>query len=236
MMVELRPHTPNSANLMATAILDIDHEEIQKLAKWLNQSNLDNHSFLQKAHLHLVKILRPVYSVDECQCASRTLQNGRGSCSQRMACLEAVARARGIPTRVRAFRVKGSFWYPRFRFARGFIPRRILLVWPQFYVSEGWLDFDELHAPMEQLAAGTADGFKNDGESLFEAVRNTPVDFLGKTCGLACAKPEQNLSRFVVVDEGIIDTRDEAFERFGSFQSTLRGKVFEFVFGDRKSS
>lgn len=228
--------TPNSANLKATTILDIGHEEVRKLAESLNQSIPDDLSFLRKAHLHLVNILRPVYSVDEWQCVSRTLQKGRGSCSQRMACLEAVARAKGIPTRVRAFCVKGNFWYPRFRLARCFIPKRILLVWPQFFLRGAWLDFDELHAPMEQLAAGTTDGFRNDGESLFEAVQNTPIDFLGKTCGLACAKPGHNLSKFVLADEGFFDTRDEAFERFGSFQHTLRGLAFELVFGDRKSS
>jgi len=153
-----------------------------------------------------------------------------------MASLEAVARAAGIPTRVRVLHVKGSFWYPRFRFSRWFIPERILLVWPQFHVGEAWLDFDELHLPMADLVATAQQGFRNDAESLFEAVRNQPVDFTGKTCGLMCAKPEHDLSMFVLKDEGFFDTRDEAFEHFGSFQHTLRGRVFEMVFGNRKST
>ncbi|HYN14350.1 MAG TPA: transglutaminase domain-containing protein [Terriglobales bacterium] len=224
---------PASANLRATAILDIDHKEVRKLAETL-EPNPPDRTFLQKAHLHLVQTLRPVYSVNEWQPASRTLQKGRGSCSQRMACLEAIARAGGIATRVRAFFVKGSFWYPRFRFSRWFIPKSILLVWPQFFLEGLWKDFDELYAPMAQLAASAAPEFTNDGESLFEAVQNTPVDFLGKTCGLECAKPEHNLSKFVLADEGFFDTRDEVFERFGSFQDTPRGWVFEAVFGDKK--
>ncbi len=41
---------------------------------------------------------------------------------------------------------------------------------------------------------------------------------------------------FVLKDEGLFDTRDEVFERFGSLRQTLRGSVFEMVFGDRKST
>jgi len=137
---------------------------------------------------------------------------------------------------VHAFAVEGRFWYPRFRFTRPFIPDSVLLVWPQFYVGDRWLDFDELHAPIDQMAADAKGGFTNAGESIFEAVKNTPIDFMGKTCGLACSRPEHDLSRFLVENYGLFDTRDEAFEQFGSFQNTLRGRVFELVFGDRKSS
>jgi len=165
-----------------------------------------------------------------------TLKKGRGSCSQRAALLEAIARAAQIPSRVHGFAVKGSFWYPRFRFTRFFIPKTVLLVWPQFLVEDKWLDFDELHASIDQIAARAPGGFTNSGESLFEAVVDTPVDFLGKTCGLSCARPEHDLSRFLLKDCGVFDTRDDAFERLGSFQHTLRGRAFELVFGDRKSS
>jgi hypothetical protein len=226
---------PQTANLKATAILDIDHQEVRRLAKALIQPGQSDRIYLQSSHLRLSELIRPVYSVDEWQPVSKTLRKTQGSCSQRMACLEAVARAAGIPTRVRALYVKGTFWYPRFRLARPFIPKRILLVWPQFFLQGMWVDFDEIYSPIEQLAA-TQHGFRNDGESLFEAVRHTPVDFLGKTCGLACAKPEHDLSKFVLDDAGFFDTRDEVFERFGSFQHTLLGHAFEAVFGGQKSS
>src|SRR5208282_576913 len=121
-----------SANLKATAILDVNCDEVRNLAESLIQSERTDRTLLQRAHQRLSQIVRPVYTVDEWQPVSKTLQKKRGSCSQRMACLEAVARAAGIPTRVRALHVKGSFWYPRFRFTRMFIPKRILLVWPQF--------------------------------------------------------------------------------------------------------
>ena len=78
-------------------------------------------------------------------------------------------------------------------------------------------------------------GFSNDRESLFEAVQDTPVDFLGKTCGMACAKPEYDLSRFILDNRGFFDTRDEVFEHLGSFHRTLRGRLFEMVLGGRKS-
>ncbi len=226
---------PQSANLKATAILDIHHEEVRRLAEALIHPGQPDRIFLQSSHLCLSQKVRPVYSVDELQPVSETLRRARGSCSQRMACLEAVARTGGIPSRVRALHVKGEFWYPRFWLSRPFIPERILLVWPQFFLQGKWVDFDEIYSPVGQLAA-TSNGFRNNGESLFEAVQHTPVDFLGKTCGLACARPEHDLSRFVLDDAGFFDTRDEVFDRFGSFKRTLRGLAFEAIFGGRKSS
>ena len=97
-------------------------------------------------------------------------------------------------------------------------------------------DFDELHGPVTQLAKTSAHGFTNDAESLFEAVEHTPVDFLGKTCGLANAIAGYDLSRFVLADKGFFDTRDEALKHFGTFYGTWRGRAFELLFGDRKSS
>ncbi len=225
-----------SANLRPTAILDVEHEEIQALARRSADSDSTDVARLRQIHNYLIALLTPVYSVKEWQPASVTLVRKRGSCSQRMALLEAVARAIGVPTRVRALDVNGKFWYPRFRFWRIFIPDRILLLWPQFLLDGEWLDFDELHRPITQLATTSARGFTNDAESLFEAVEHTPVDFLGKTCGLANAVAGHDLSQFVLADKGFFDTRDKALKHFGTFYGTWRGRAFELLFGDRKSS
>lgn len=227
---------PAAANLRPTAILDYEREEVRSLASTVADKGHPNATELRRIHSHLVTTLRPVYSVNEWQPSSITLQRRRGSCSQRMACLEAVARAAGIPTRVQALRVKGKFWFPRFRAARWFIPETVLLLWPQFFVEDEWCDFDELYAPMEKLVAGNDRGFTNDGESLFEAVQHTPIDFVGKTCGMNCAKPQHNLTGLVSSTEGCFDTRDEALEQLGSFQFTIRGRIFELLYGDRSSS
>jgi hypothetical protein len=226
---------PRPDNLKATAILDIGSEEVRSLTDALSKAGESGRHFLQKAHRRISETIRPVYSVNEWQPVSMTLRKMQGSCSQRMACLEAVARADGFGTRVRALQVRGRFWYPRFWFSRPFIPRCILLVWPQFFVDGTWVDFDELYAPMDELAA-VSEGFKNDGETLFEAVEKMPVDFLGKTCGLSCARPGHDLSVFIREDLGFFDTRDEAFKRVGTFQKTIRGRVFEIVFGGRQAT
>jgi hypothetical protein len=227
---------PNPNNLCATPILNFEDERLKRLATDVMAADRSGLQFLRKSHLHLVQLLKPVYSVNEKQPASLTLERQRGSCSQRIAVLEAIARAAGIPTRVYAFEVRGRFWYPRFRFTRPFIPRSVLLLWPQFHVENKWVDFDELHAPIDQIAANAESGFTNAGESLFEAITDKPVDFQGKTCGLACHRPEHDLSKYVANARGMFDTRDQAFERLGSFQDTLRGRTFELIFGDRKSS
>jgi hypothetical protein len=61
-----------------------------------------------------------------------------------------------------------------------FIPKSILLVWPQFYFDGSWLDFDELYGPLADLATRANGGFSNDGESVFDTVAHMPVDFMAK--------------------------------------------------------
>lgn len=224
-------------NLQPTPILDHNAASIRSIAAALRSLSASPISFLRSAHFDLSSRIKPVYTLDEFQPASVTLAKARGSCSQRMACLEALSRANNIATRVHGLWIDGHFWYPRFYLSRPFIPRRILLAWPQFFVSDHWIDFDELHGSTEELAMRSSDGFSNAGETLFEAVAHTAVDFYGKSsqCGVVCSTTEFDLSKYVVGDEGVFDTRDELFTKFGSLQNTIRGSIFEFAFGGRKS-
>lgn len=227
--------TPNTANLKATAILDYTEASIRDIASELRRRCTADRELLRTAHRYLVEFVEPIYALNELQPASQTIRKRCGSCSQRMACLEAVARAAGIATRARALRVSGKFWYPRFRALSLFIPDSILLVWPQFYLSGAWVDFDELYGPLPDLASRADHGFSNAGESVFDAVAHTPVDFMAKTCRTGCSS-RFDLSSFVLADDGIFDTRDEVFERFGSFHTTFQGRVFEILFGGKKSA
>jgi hypothetical protein len=235
-------HAPPAAaaNLAATPILDHEHPAVRRLAGQARSAAGSHAAFVRAAHAALMRAVRPVYTLDDQLPASAVLARGAGSCSQRMACLEAVARAGGVPTRVRGLWVDGRFWYPRFRLSRPFIPARILLAWPQFLLDGAWKDFDELYASAAELAGrDPAAGFRNDGETLFEAVSHVSVDFLGKTrdCGPFCAtSPAADLSRFVLADAGLFDTRDELFARFPALIRTWRGRAFEMVFGGRKSA
>ena len=223
-----------SQNLKPTRILDWRHPSIHELAVEIGSIN-PARSFVQAAHRKLASLVKPIYDLDELQPVSVTIRKRCGSCSQRMACLEAVSRAGGICTRVRALHIAGEFWYPRFPRWTLFIPRKILLVWPQFLLDGVWVNFDELYGSIAQLATCGVPGFRNDGESLFEAVENTAVDFNGKSCGLQCASPGYDLSRFVLSDEGTFDARDEVFERFGSFQHSVRGVLFRLMFSGKAS-
>jgi hypothetical protein len=223
-------------NLKATAILDWQAPAICTLATSLRAAQVDNRELLQSAHRYLVRCLRLIYTLDELQPASVTLHKQRGSCSQRMACLEAIARAAGVPTRVRALRISGQFWYPRFRVFRAFLPADVLLAWPQFLLNEEWVGLEEIYRPLIQLAGDATEGFTNDGESIFDVVDRTPIDFQGNTCQAGCPASKFDLSGFVLADEGFFATRDDVFDRFGLLQHTVRGRAFEIIFGGRKSS
>ena len=51
--------------------------------------------YLAAAHAVVQRNIRAVYGLDDTQPASATLRRGRGSCSQRLAVLEGLARSRG---------------------------------------------------------------------------------------------------------------------------------------------
>ncbi|MGP4044697.1 transglutaminase domain-containing protein [Streptomyces sp. 2A115] len=205
---------------------------------------------LRVAHGIIARDVRPVYSVEDRRRVSRTLRLGRGSCSQRMAVLEAVARAVGVPTRVRGLLVDGVFWYPRFPRLRPLVPEQVLLAWPEFLLEREWVPIGELFGT--RTGGGDGDGltdrvgdlthrdvdvtaqdvaFTNrGGETLFDAVARTTVDWGGAaSCGApgtAC-----DLSAQVLVDLGHFDSRDELFERHGQTLCLLARTLSEPVLG-----
>jgi hypothetical protein len=128
--------------------------------------------------------------------------------------------------------VSGRFWNNRFPLARLFIPSRVLLAWPQFAINDDWCGIEEIYGSLEPRAAG-AIPFTNDGETLFEAVQSTAVDFEGKTrtCSTVC-----DLSEFVMERGRIFDARDDLFDQLGSFEDTWKGKAFEVLYADRASA
>lgn len=206
----------------ATEILDHDDPRVGAVARRV-LSEATPRDALRTAHRIIARDVRPVYSVEDGRRVSRTLRLGRGSCSQRMAALEAVARAVRVRTRVRGLLVDGTFWYPRFPRLKPFVPEQVLLAWPEFRISGAWVPIGELFDASAAAAApapASADsgvGFANSGgETLFDAVARTGVRWdacgaeAGTGPGTAC-----DLSARVVADLGHFDDRDELFARHG---------------------
>lgn len=193
----------------ATRILDHDSPAIQGL---LDRARLASASsvpldVLAHAHGMIVREVRPVYALNESVPASVTLIRGRGSCSQRLAILESVARGLGIRTRVRALGVDRAFWYPRFPRIRRLLPPEILLLWPEFDLG-GWKGAAELFGP---LGCHGGAPFTNVGaETLFEAAGRCAVDWDGVGRDSA-----QDLSGFVRADYGRFADRDQAIRELG---------------------
>lgn len=197
-----------------TPILDWRHPAVRDLASRLGSAPEDPRGYLLRAHAEIATSLRPVYGVRERQPVSRTLARGRGSCSQRLAVLEAVARAGGIPTRVEGLLVDGRFWHARAGRARHLVPDQVVLAWPEFRFGEQWVSVSELHGGLEELAAGAGDrGFSNaEAETLFEAVGRTAVDWHGRVCDRA---PGCDLSGAVRCSLGHFPSRDALFALHG---------------------
>jgi hypothetical protein len=201
-------------HLAATSILDWHARSIAQLASAVRSD--DASTTLRAAHRAIADRIRPVYALDETQPASRTLGRGRGSCSQRFAVLESVARASGIPTKVRGLSVEGRFWYPRFRLLRVFVPDRVVLAWPFFFVDDRWLSASEVFAPL-----GSSDvPFTNEGETLFDAIESAGIDWDGVTSSPG-APSMCDLSGVVGEDLGEFARRDELFRRHRTMSRAL---------------
>lgn len=203
----------------ATAILDWEQPLVAALVERVRREagpGAEARAVLQVGHGIIAREVRPVYSVEDWHPASRTLRLGRGSCSQRMAVLESVARATGVRTRVRGLLVDGAFWYPRFPRLKALVPEDVLLAWPEFLLERdqepGWVPVGELFDGV----AGGGEAFSNrGGETLFDAVARVGVDWSGSvSCG-AQGGTACDLSAQVLVDLGYFDSRDELFERHG---------------------
>ncbi|WP_262061669.1 transglutaminase-like domain-containing protein [Streptomyces sp. STR69] len=195
---------------------------------------------LRHAHRRITEAVRPVYSVQDERPVSEVLRRGRGSCSQRLAVLEAVARAAGVATRVRGLLVDGTFWYPRFPRLRRIVPDRVLLAWPEFRLDDGpsasWLAVSELFGSLGELSDGDEAGFTNSGsETLFEALSRTAIDWDGTTlcptAGAGC-----DLSAYVVADLGRFDSRDELFARHGQTLCPVARVLAEPVMGRHRAA
>ena len=206
-----------AGSLVPTRILDWKKEPVVKLigAVAAPAGESSDLALLRRAHGEITSRVRPVYSVTDDRPVSRTLTMGRGSCSQRLALLEAVARGSGIATRVRGLLVDGRFWYPRFRRIRFLVPDDVLLAWPEFLADSGWIEASELFGEIDELRALRSSGFTNsDGETLFEAIACTAVDWDGRTRGSA-GTGACNLSANVIADLGRFDSRDDLFRMHG---------------------
>jgi transglutaminase-like putative cysteine protease len=212
--------TELAGSVAPTRILDWRHPRVRDLLDELRhtqrrEADVSDAALLRAVHRLVSDRIRPVYAVDDTQPVSRTLRLGRGSCSQRLAIVEAIARAAGIPTRVRGFVVAGEFWYPRFPRLRRLVPDRVVLAWPEFWLGGRWLEVAELFGTLPELSANAGGGFTNaDGETLFDAIARTAVDWNGRTSTpISCSSCD--LSANVLVDLGRFSSRDLLFARHG---------------------
>ncbi|MET9929886.1 MULTISPECIES: transglutaminase-like domain-containing protein [unclassified Streptomyces] len=225
----------------STAVLDLEHPLTAAFADRVRREArargaMTDRDRLRTAHGIIASAVRPVYSVDDLRRVSRTLRLGRGSCSQRMAVLEAVARSLGVPTRVRGLLVDGAFWYPRFPGLRPLVPEEVLLAWPEFLLDGAWVPVTDLFAGHGARGAGAdggapaGGGFTNSGpETLFEAVARTAVDWDAPP---ACAGSAPcDLSAHLRTDLGRFASRDELFARHGQTLCLAARTLAEPVLG-----
>lgn len=201
-------------SLDATPILDHLSLDVADFASLVRVPDATDRSFVQAAHRLITARITAVYALDDLQPASVTISRRRGSCSQRLAVLEAVARWHGIPTRVRGLFVDGSFWYPRFPGLRPFLPKIVMLAWPEFLLDGGWVGAGELFGPLVAPPVGTT-GFTNaDGETLFDAVARSAVDWDGVTSPAGTCT-SCDLTAVVRGDAGYFSDRDALFDAAG---------------------
>jgi hypothetical protein len=105
------------------------------------------------------------------------------------------------------------------------------LAWPQFLVDERWVDSSELFGTLVELAEGSSPGFTNaGGETLFEALPRTALDWDGRTSDLGTCSA-CDLSARVLVDLGLYDSRDLLFREQGQTLSWVARTLVEPILG-----
>lgn len=214
----------------ASAILDWGHLRVEQLYTDITHDAMSEREFLMVAHRAIQQKVRAVYALDDTQPVSVTLGRGRGSCSQRLAVLEALARRHGITTRVTGLILRGEFWYPRFRRLHAFIPERVLLAWPEFLIDGNWCDVSEVL--VEPAEATSFEPFANAGaETLFDALSRVPISW-SETSSCDCL----DFSEFVEKELGTFDSRDVLFTEFGQTMSTPIRAVIDPVFRNWSAS
>lgn len=225
----------SAANLAPTPLLDHQHSDVSHLADELGRGKLATRDYLRAAHRHLIDHLKAVYDLEEHLPVSKILAQGTASCSQRIACFEALARAGGVGTRVRTRYLSGAYWAPRLPLLKPFLRKPSLIPWPQFEIDgRGWVDFEEVFGTLDELAPATRRRFTNRGESMFEAIGHSVVDFSGKLKQSGHPRgAELDLSEFVVEERETFDSRDEMFERYDPDPSAAGRALFNMVYGGR---
>lgn len=197
-----------------TAVLDHVSAAVRDLAA--RTRGPGDRQRLRSAHGLVSAAVRPVYALDELQPASVTLRRGRGSCSQRMAVLEATARSLDIATRCRGLLVDGRFWYPRFPRLHRFVPDVVVLAWPEFRVEDAWVAASHLFTTP---GAGIPAFTNRDEETLFDALVRGAVSLED------CSGTDLR----VVADLGRFDSRDELFATHGQTLCPLVRRVVDPV-------
>jgi len=223
------PSVGSEPSTAATPILDWMTPRVRVFAAEVD-AVCDDLSFLRAAHRLIQVSIRPVYAMTEVQPVSETLRKERGSCSQRLAVLEAVARSRGIATRVQGLLIDGEFWYPRFPTMTRLVPHQILLAWPEFRIGSEWLNVSRLFSGMPEHPDHQKRQFTNSGgETLFDAIARGAADWAGEvTDSCDCGDPD--LARFVRRELGVFGSRDEVFARYGQNLPALVRALVDPVF------
>lgn len=223
-----RTLTPRSGTapggVAATAILDWRAPAFDVLP--MPAADEPDAAHLRAVHRAVGARVGAVYGLDDLQPASVTLRRGVGSCSQRLAVVEAAARRAGIATRTEGLVLRGEFWYPRFRYLRAFVPDRVLLAWPSFLIDDDWVDASTVFA-----GAGCAvpRPFTNSGEeTLFDAAARSPISWTA-TSAPSCL----DLSGAVLGSLGTFDSRDALFATYGQTLRPLVRTLLDPVFRRR---
>ncbi|GAB2644873.1 transglutaminase domain-containing protein [Prescottella soli] len=191
-----------------TTILNWDDPGFHRFEVLRTETGSPGVEYLQQTHRWVQHNIRPVYALDDTQPTSVTLAKSRGSCSQRLAVVVALARQNGIPTKVEGLVLRGEFWYPRFRYLRHAIPDRVLLAWPSFRIDGEWIDAS--HAFTSGCDVSPKD-FSNRGEeTLFDVAARSTITW-GNEASAGCL----DLSRFVIRSLGTFDSRDDLFRSYG---------------------
>jgi len=213
--------------LLATAMLDFNHPQIQQLIEQKKWRNLSQYDAIGAIYNYVRNEIVFGYNADDRLSASQVLKDGYGQCNTKGTLLIALLRAVGISTRFHGFTIYNELQrgaIPNYLFVLA--PERIIHSWVEVYQNDRWLNLEGyiIDQPfLRQVQSNFSDQCEQfSGFGIATKCLATPnVDWKGEDTYIQ--------SEGIADDFGVYTHPDDFYSSYGSNLSGIKKILFRYL-------